>query len=144
MTDYQSLAQQLAKLEERLSIHLQEGAVRHALIQNLSQNVSRLDHTVYGNGKEGLVTIMARTDERLESVIECLDGLPEAMQARIDHAIEKGLRRAEEPRPEKELSSADKFARWFSDRILPYFATGILIILLQAVWELAKIKLNTP
>jgi hypothetical protein len=45
---------------------------------------------------------------------------------------------------EKEPSSADKAVKWFTDKILPYFVTGFFIILLQAAWELVKIKLKAP
>jgi hypothetical protein len=144
MTDIQEALKRIQKLEDDLNQHLRGGAVRSALIENLSHTVTRLDHTVYGNGKEGLTTIIARTDERLTGMIESVNGLPETIKHDIDEAIEKVLLKVEPAKEEKKHSTADNAWKWFSDRILPYFATGLLIIVLQAVWDLLKQKLNTP
>jgi hypothetical protein len=143
MSDYQELMQRLAKLEDAFNSHCQDKAMCSAHVQTLSAVVTRLEHTVYGNGKEGLTTIIARTDERLASVVECMNGLPDVFQEKIDDAIEK--LKIEQPSEEtKEPSGADRAVKWFSDRILPYFVTGILIVVLQAVWELIKLRLVTP
>jgi hypothetical protein len=140
-SDYQELVQRLAKLEDEFNKYRQEKAICFANVQNMSQAVNRLDRTVYGNGKEGLTTIIARTDERLASLTECVNGLPDVFQQKLDDTIEKI--RVEKPQ-EHELSGADKAVKWFSDRILPYFVTGILILVLQAVWELIKVRAITP
>jgi hypothetical protein len=143
MTDYQEVMQRLAKLEDAFNTHCQDKAMCSAHVQTLSAVVTRLEHTVYGNGKEGLTTIIARTDERLASVVDCMNGLPDVFQEKIDNAVEK--LKVEQPTEEvKKPSGADKAAKWFSDKILPYFVTGLLIVVLQAVWELIKLKVATP
>jgi hypothetical protein len=143
MSDIQEALKRIQKLEDDLNQHLRDGAVRSALIENLSHVVTRLDHTVYGNGKEGLTTIIARTDERLAGVIESVNGLPETIKHDIDDAIEKALLKME-AKEEKKPSPANYTWKWFADRILPYFVTGLLVVVLQAIWELLKIKLKTP
>ena len=146
MTEINELGERLQKLEDAFNKHLQDRAMCYAHVQQLAEVVNRLDHTVYGNGKEGLTTITARMDERLASVQECLTGLPDAIDAAIERAVLKEREaRAEEREKEAEKpSSADKSVKWFSDKVLPYFVTGAFIILLQAIWELVKIKLSAP
>jgi hypothetical protein len=141
--EYQELIQRLTKLEDEFNKYRQEKAMCFANVQSMSQVVSRLDRTVYGNGKEGLTTIIARTDERLASVVDCINGLPDVFQEKIDSAI-ASLKIEPSEEEGKKLSSADKFVEWFNDRILPYFVTGLLIVVLQAVWDLIKIKIATP
>ena len=141
MTDYQELLQRISKLEDAFNAHCQEKAMCSAQVQTLCNVVSRLEHTVYGNGKEGLTTIIARTDERLASVVECMNGLPDVFQEKIDNAIQQ--MKAEAPK-EEPLSGADKFVKWFSDKILPYFVIGLFVVVLQAVWEMIKIRVATP
>jgi hypothetical protein len=143
MSDYQELLQRITKLEDEFNKYRAEKAMCFANVQTMAQAVSRLDHTVYGNGKEGLTTIIARTDERLASVVDCMNGLPDVFQEKIDNTIEK--LKVEQPTEEmKEPSGADKAVKWFSDKILPYFVTGILIVVLQAIWELMKARVTTP
>jgi hypothetical protein len=141
MSDYQELLQRLTKLEDEFNKYRAEKAMCFANVQTMAQAVSRLDHTVYGNGKEGLTTIIARTDERLASVVECMNGLPDVFQEKLDTAIETARLKTEPPKEEpKQLSSADRAVKWLSDKILPYFVTGVLIVVLQAVWELIKVR----
>jgi hypothetical protein len=143
MTEYQELMQRLAKLEDAFNAHCQDKAMCSAHVGTLAAVVNRIEHTVYGNGKEGLTTIIARTDERLASVVDCMNGLPDVFQEKIDNAIEK--LKIEQPTEEvKQPSGADRAVKWFSDKILPYFVTGLLIIVLQAVWETIKVRAHTP
>ena len=145
MTDINELAERIEKLEDQFNQHCQEKAICSAHVHTLAQMMTRLDHTVYGNGKEGLTTITARMDERLASVVECLNGLPEMMDKSIDQAVEAAVAKLKAEKPEeKKLSPADNTVKWFTERILPYFVTGLFIIILQALWEMAKVKLNTP
>ena len=146
MADINELAQRLEKLEDMFTQHLQEGATRNAHIQALTSGVERLNHTVYGNGKEGLTTTTARIDERLIAVTESVNELPEQIREQIDLALNTALARVkpEEKKEEKKLSPADKMVQWLSDRVLPYFITGLFIIILQALWELARVKLAAP
>jgi hypothetical protein len=144
MTDIKELTDRQTKLEDAFNSQCQEKAMCSAHVQTMSSVVTRLEHTVYGNGKEGLTTIAARTDEKLAGVIESVEKLPETIKQDIDEAIEKVLLKVDPPKEEKELSSTDKATRWFTDRILPYFVTGLFIIILQALWEMAKVKLNAP
>jgi hypothetical protein len=147
MSEYQELLQRLTKLEDEFNHYRQEKAMCFANVQTMSQAVSRLDHTVYGNGKEGLTTIIARTDERLASVVECMNGLPDVFQQKLDAAIEAARLKAEAEEPKEEAkqpSGADKAVKWFRDKILPYFVTGLLIVVLQAMWEMIKARANAP
>jgi hypothetical protein len=142
MADINELVQRLEKLEDMFNQHLQEGATRNAHIQALTSGVERLNHTVYGNGKEGLTTTTARIDERLLAVTESVNELPEVIRQQIESALARV--KPEEKKEEKKLSPADKAVAWLSDRVLPYFITGLFIIILQALWELAKVRLATP
>jgi hypothetical protein len=145
MADINELAQRLEKLEDMFTQHLQEGATRNAHIQALTSGVERLNHTVYGNGKEGLTTTTARIDERLIAVTESVNELPEQIREQIDLALNAALPKVKpEEKKEEKKSPADKAVAWLLDRVLPYFVTGLFIILLQALWELVKVKLATP
>ena len=114
-----------------------------AHVQTMSSVVTRLEHTVYGNGKEGLITIAARTDEKLTGVIESMNELPETLKEQIEGALAGALVQMEAKREEKK-SAPDTAWQWFTDKILPYFVTGVVVIVLQALWELAKIRFATP
>ena len=46
--------------------------------------------------------------------------------------------------PHPPQSSAEKAWIWFRDKVLPYFATGLSIVILQAVWEYFKTQVNSP
>src|SRR5512134_2640629 len=129
MTDINELAQRLEKLEDAFNKHCQEKALCSANVSTMLAGFERLNHTVYGNGKEGLTTITARMDERLASVQECLTGLPKMVDRSIDDAVTKAT--AAKPE-EKKLSPADNALKWFTDKILPSFVTGLFIIMLQA------------
>jgi hypothetical protein len=144
MADINDLSQRVDKLEDLLRQHLQEGATRSAHIQTLSGVVERLNHTVYGNGKEGLTAITARMDERLAAVTESVNELPEQIEKSIEGALAGALIKMQAEKKEEAKSTADKSWKWLADRVLPYFITGLFVIILQALWELAKVKLNTP
>ena len=145
MTELKELAERIQRLEDAFNAHCQEKAICSAHVQTMAEVVTRLDHAVFGNGKEGLNTVTARMDERLASVQECLSGLPETMDKAINDAVEAAIAKLKAEKPEeKKFSPADNTVKWFTERILPYFVTGLFIIILQALWEMAKVKLNAP
>ena len=144
MADINELLERLQRLEDAFNAHCQEKAVCSAHVQTLAQMVTHLDHIVRGNGKEGLTTITARMDERLESVQECLSDLPGIMDKTIDTAVTAAISQLKMEKVEEKKPGQDSAVKWLTNNVLPYFVTGLFIIILQALWELAKIKLNAP
>jgi hypothetical protein len=142
MSTNEEMARRLEKMEDMFNQHLQEGATRNALIQTLSGAVDRLEHTVYGNGKEGLTSIYARLDERLASVQECLTGLPEFVDKSINDAVTKSGISKQEKKEEKKPD--DNWFKWFADRVSPTLVTAIIFFVAQAVWEYLKFLLRNP
>jgi hypothetical protein len=150
MSSNEEISHRLEKLEDMFNQHLQEGATRNSLIQTLSGAVDRLEHTVYGNGKEGLVTIQARMDERLSnierdvaSMQECLTGLPEYVKNAINDAVTKSsISKKGEKKEEKKTD--DSWFKWFADRVSPTLVTAIIFFVAQAVWEYIKFLLRNP
>ena len=51
------------------------------------RRLERLEATVYGNGTEGMQIAMSRVEEQLKSISECLAGIPDLVEQKVNRAI---------------------------------------------------------
>jgi hypothetical protein len=51
--------------------------------------IPRLNHAVFGKGKEGLQTTIVRLKDNLDNAVKALEGLPSLMESKVDDVMER-------------------------------------------------------
>ncbi len=79
--------ERLSKLEIAVDNLRTDGISRQHQMTEITKSNERLEHAVFGNGKEGLQKTVMRMELKMDTIYTFIEELPEMLEEKIDLAI---------------------------------------------------------
>ena len=79
----------LKHFEEAISRLREDSAVRQGQMDQLQKGQERLEHAVFGNGKEGLTQTVTRMELKVDHIYQFIEDIPELIVDKVTHALDR-------------------------------------------------------